>query len=229
VRDAADDVAAQAHRLAHELLAVREAQDPVLGEGDQPEVDDVADLLAQLEEGLERDEVRIADVDVAADEAGALGDLPADRLTGAILDVLVGERGLPLGPGEDPLDERAGLVVARLADGQDGIQMNVRIDERRRQQPAAGVELPVAACLDRAGRGDRRDPIAVGQQVDESRRLTRGRGRRRVGTRVPDEQTRGGLPLPTWSRAMLVRATPARLSDLHRPSGLSRSGRPPRS
>ena len=49
VRDAADDVAAEAHRLAHQLLAVRERQDPVLGEGDEPEVDDVADLLAELE------------------------------------------------------------------------------------------------------------------------------------------------------------------------------------
>jgi hypothetical protein len=131
VGDAADDVAAQAHRLAHELLAIREAEDPVLREGDQAQVDDVGHLGLELEEGLERDEVRVADVDVAADEARALGDFPADRLARSGLDVLVGQRGLALGPGLDALDQRAGLVVARLADRQDRIEVDVRVDERR--------------------------------------------------------------------------------------------------
>ena len=84
VRDPADDVAAEAHRLAHQLLAVRERQDAVLREGDQPEVDDVADLVAQLEQGLERDEVGIAHVDVRADQARSPGRPP---------------RGSPRGPG----------------------------------------------------------------------------------------------------------------------------------
>ena len=80
VGDAADDVAAQAHRLAHQLLAVGERQDAVLGEGDQAQVDQVAHLVAQLQQGAQRDEVRVAHVDVRADEAGALGHLPEDRL-----------------------------------------------------------------------------------------------------------------------------------------------------
>ena len=80
-----------------------------------------------------------------------------DRLAGPRLDVLVGQGGLPLGPGLDALDERPGLVVARLADGQDGVQVDVRIDERRGEEPACGVELAAAVGGDRAGRRDGRD------------------------------------------------------------------------
>jgi hypothetical protein len=130
VGDAADHVAAEAHRLAHELLAVRERQDPVLREGDQLELDDVAQLVAELDERSQRDKPRVADVDVRADQPGALGDLPQDRLARAALDVLVGQRRLALRPRLDALDQRARLVVAGLADGQDRIQMNMGIDER---------------------------------------------------------------------------------------------------
>ena len=114
------------------------------------------DLVAELDEGPERDQVRVADVDVRADQAGPLGDLPEDRLAGAVLDVLVGQRRLALGPGQDALDQRAGLVVARLADGEDGVHVDVRIDERRREEPALGVELRrVSRLLTCAGHGRR--------------------------------------------------------------------------
>jgi hypothetical protein len=93
--------------------------------------------------------------------------------------------------------------------------MDVGVDERRRQEAAGGVELVVVTPWDRAGRPDPADPIAVGQDVDTSRGRTGGLNGRRVRTRVPDEQTRGGLPLPTWSRVMLVRAGSAQLSESH--------------
>ena len=131
MRDATDDVAPEAHRLAHEGLAVGEREDAVLRERDEPEVDDVGQLLAKLEERSEGNEVRIADVDVRADEPGALADLPEDRLARAVLHVLVGERALALGPREDALDERAGLVVTRLADGEHSVEVDMRVNEGR--------------------------------------------------------------------------------------------------
>ncbi len=140
VRDAADHVAAEAHRLAHQLLAVGEGEDPVLREGDQPQVDQVAHLVAQLEQGAQRHEVRIADVDVGPDQAGPLGHLPQDRLASAPLHILDGERGLALGPGQDPLDQRPGLVVARLADSEHRIEVDVRIDQRWREQRPLGIK-----------------------------------------------------------------------------------------
>jgi peptidoglycan/xylan/chitin deacetylase (PgdA/CDA1 family) len=166
VRDAADDVAAEPHRLAHQLLPVGEREDAVLGEGDEAKVDDVADLLAELEEGAQGDEVRVADVDVRSDQAGALGHFPADGLQRATLDVVVGERRLALGPGEDPLDERARLVEARLADGEDGVEVDVRVDQRRREQPARGVKDGRPSRDRPTARADRGDPVALDEQVD---------------------------------------------------------------
>jgi hypothetical protein len=132
VRDPADHVAPESHRLAHQALAVGERQDPVLGEGDESEVDDVGDLVAELEERPERDEVRVAHVDVAADEPGPLSDLPEDGFAGPRLDVLVGQERLPLGPREDALDQGARFVVPRLPDRQHRVHVDMRVDERRR-------------------------------------------------------------------------------------------------
>ena len=160
-------------------------QDPVLREGDQLQLDEVADLLAQLDQGPERGQRRVADVDVGADQAGPLGDLPEDRLAGAALDVVVGQERLALGPGEDALDQRAALVVARLADGQDRVHVDVRVDERRREEPARGVELAAAVGGDRAGGPDRRDPVALDRQVDGLDR-TAERG---MDARVADDQS----------------------------------------
>ena len=172
-------------------LPFGEGQDPVLGKGDEAEVDDVAELLAKLQQGAERGERRVADVDVGADESSPLGDLPEDRLAGPRLHVLVGQRWLPLGPGEDPLDERARLVVARLADGQDGIEVDMGVDERRRQEPTLGVELdglrPARRGED-ARRADGGDPIALDEDVDGIWACPEGR----VHAHAADDQAHPG-------------------------------------
>jgi hypothetical protein len=98
----------------------------------------------------------------------------------------VGERRLPLGPGEDPLDERPRLVVARLADGQDRVEVDVGIDEWGRDEAALGVELTASIGGDRAGRPDLGEDVAVDPDVDE-----RNVGAcRRMDARIPDEQPR---------------------------------------
>jgi hypothetical protein len=77
--------------------------------------------------------------------------------------------------------------------------VDVRVDERRREEAALGVELgdlvgPVDP--DRAGGRDGDDPVALGPDVLERDVGARGR----MDARVSDEQARrGSLPRP-WSR-----------------------------
>jgi hypothetical protein len=149
---------------------------------------------------------------MGADQPGPLRDLPQDRLASAILDVLVGERGLPLGPRLDALDERAGLVVARLPDGQDRVEVDMRVDERRGEEAAVRVEDAAVIGRDRAGRPDLGDRVAVGPNVDERDVAARGR----MDARVADEQScRGSL-----RRAILRRADGRRCSILGRSAGV---------
>ena len=117
----------------------------------------------------ERDQLGVAHVDVRADEAGALGHLPEDRLARPVLDVLVGQVRLALGPGQDALDERARLVVARLADRQHRVEVDVRVDEGRREEAALRVQLASRLALERAGRPDGLDTIAGDRHVHEFR------------------------------------------------------------
>jgi hypothetical protein len=98
--------------------------------------------------------------------AGSLGHLPEDRLVRPPLDVLVGEGRLALRPGLDALDEGSGFVVARLADGQDRVEVDVRVDEGRGDEPARGVELPAAVGGEPTRRSDRSDAIALDREVD---------------------------------------------------------------
>jgi hypothetical protein len=128
---------------------------------------------------------------VGADEPGALGDLPQDRLARPALDVVVGQRGLALGPRLDALDERARLVVARLADGQDGVEVDVRIDEWWGEEAARRIELAAAVRRDRACQPDLGNGGAVGPNVDERDVGARGR----MDPCIANEQScRGTLP-----------------------------------
>jgi len=156
----------QPSRLAHQLLAIREAQDPILWKGDESQVDDIAHLVPQFEERTEGDETRVAHIHVRADQSRALGDLPEDRLASATLDILKRERRLAFGPDLDPFDEGAGLVVARFADGQGGVQMDVRIDKRRGEEPSLAFEDHVSGTrLQLADRPDRGDPVSGDEEI----------------------------------------------------------------
>jgi hypothetical protein len=55
--------------------------------------------------------------------------------------------------------------VARLADGQDGVHVDVGIDEGRREEAAFGIDLGAAVGGNHAGRADRLDPIPVNENV----------------------------------------------------------------
>ena len=74
-----------------------------------------------------------------------------------------GQVGDPLGPYRDALEQRAGHVRPRLADGQDGVKMDVRLDQGRRDQAPGQVED--------LGRGRAsihgNDPAVVDPQIGE--------------------------------------------------------------
>ena len=107
VRDAADDVGTQLDGLAHQLPAAVEAQDALLRECDELQVDQAADLLAQVDQRAQRAQLRIAHVDMTADMLDAAGELPAQDLTDPRLHVVVGQVGDPLGPDGDALEQGA--------------------------------------------------------------------------------------------------------------------------
>ena len=140
VRDRADDVDAHARGPAHECLSVWEGLDALLRERDDLQGDRVLEFLAQLEHRVERGELRIRHVDVGADVLDAEARLLAHGAVHALLHVLDGERGLPLAPHLDALEEGAGLVPAGLTGGEGGIEVDVRLDDGRQREAAGPVD-----------------------------------------------------------------------------------------
>ena len=70
----------------------------------------------------------------------AVGDLPLQGLHRASFNVFVGKHRLAFGPALDSLEKRAGLVPVRFTRRLRCIQMDMRLDERRDNQPAFGVQ-----------------------------------------------------------------------------------------
>ena len=181
VRNAADHVRAEFHRAAHQVLPAVEGQDPLLRERHQLQVDQAADLLAQVGQGPQRAQFRVADVHVAAHVLHPAGQLPAQDLPHPGLHVLVRQLRDPLCPHRDALEQRPGHVRPRLPDGEHRVQVNVRLDQRRRDQPPAQVDdLPGRAARGRRVAGHQpaagdakvgkrvlaRDPGVAQQQID---------------------------------------------------------------
>ncbi len=54
MRDPADDVGPDFHRLAHQLPTAVEAENPLLREGHELQIDEAAHLLAQIDERAQR-------------------------------------------------------------------------------------------------------------------------------------------------------------------------------
>src|ERR1700726_5044507 len=100
--------------------------DTLLRKRDELDRDLIGKLLPDFEQCPQRGEFRIADVDVAADEEDAVGDLPAEDLGDAALHIVDRQVLDPLAPDRDALEERAAEVVPRLSDREHGVEMNVR-------------------------------------------------------------------------------------------------------
>ena len=183
MRYRADHVDAHVDCPLHQVLAAVERHDPLLRERDQLHRHLVADLLAQLHQGANGAQLRIADVNVAAHELDPVGELPPEHRAHAALDVVDGQLLDALGPDRDALKERAGLVLAGLADREHRIEVDVRLDERRRYQRTAQVDdlarlrfgLGDAAVsypdLPRGGLS--RQPGALQEQIEHRREANR--------------------------------------------------------
>src|SRR6516165_2504487 len=156
MRDAAHDIHALVEGTQQVLPRRGMAEEPVLREGDELEVEEGADLALHLEQGLDREELVVADIHMAADGEAAARDRPAAELMSARLDGLDLKMRLQLRPERDALQQRAALVEPRPAEAQGRIHMEMGIDEGGRHQPAAQIDLPRRLGLE--GWLDPRDP-----------------------------------------------------------------------
>ncbi|MNG82808.1 hypothetical protein D3C79_415190 [compost metagenome] len=77
----------------------------------------------------------------------AVGDLPFQRLPGALFDVLMGQQCLALRPALNAFKQGAGLVPGRLSGGLGGVQMDMRLDKRRQRQPTLRIKHVAAPFL----------------------------------------------------------------------------------
>ena len=147
VRDAAHDLDAAIERRHQQVAVGGRAQDAVLREGHELEIDIGRHLAPDLEQRVDRQQARIADIDMAADCQHAAADRPVAPGERAALEDVGRQPGLALAPYLDRLEQRAGLVIAGLAETERRIEVEMRIDEGRRDEIVAGIEL------ERAGGG----------------------------------------------------------------------------
>jgi hypothetical protein len=107
-------------------------------------------LPAHVQQRLDADQPVVAHVDVAADGEQPLRHREVAIAQGALDHRLRRQQGLELAPQRDALEQRARPVEARHAHRQGGVEMEVRIDEGRRHQPAAGIDDAARVRLDAA-------------------------------------------------------------------------------
>jgi hypothetical protein len=137
---------------------------PVLRERDELEVEVGLDALLHVEQRLDREQARVRGVDVRADREHALrhGEVAIrERAPG---DRLLRQRRLELAPQRDALEQRAARVDARHPVGERRVDVEMRVDERRRHHEAARVERLRGVRVEL--RADRGDAAAVAQDVD---------------------------------------------------------------
>ena len=190
--DAADHVRPHVEGAEEELRAAGVGVDAVLGKGHDLQVDPVAHLVLDLQQGLHRELVLVRGVGMGADEARPLRDLPIDRLLGPGLDRFEVADFLLPAPDRDALVQRAADVGLQVR-GEHRVEMDVRVDQRARDEPARAVDR--LAGLGRDPRLDRHDALALDGDVGRTHGLVLVRHesvlQNDVHTRLPPLRTRG--------------------------------------
>jgi hypothetical protein len=108
-----------------------------------------------------------------------LSYFPANLFQDAPPHILAAQTRLALTPDLDALQQRSTGIVARLANGQHSIQVNMRVDKRRREQAASGVDLAYGGGCPKIRRDTRKTAI-LDREIDQSLAP--------MQTRVADEQ-----------------------------------------
>ena len=139
VRDRTGGIGAHLQGVFQQLLTLGIAENAVLRERNDLDVDEILDLFTQLQQSLHGGQLGIVDIHVGTNVLDPVGGLHTDRLVDAVLDLLLGQEGLILFPALDPLEQGAAHIPAGTARGQAGIQMHVRLDDGGQRQLAAAV------------------------------------------------------------------------------------------
>src|SRR5260370_2037301 len=113
----------------------------MLGEGDQLQVTNIAYFFAHLDQSPQGSQCRVTYIHVATNIECTLCYLPADLFECSMLDIFARQTRLPLAPNLDAFQQCSSRVVARLSNGEHGIEMNMCITERRRDKPASSINL----------------------------------------------------------------------------------------
>src|SRR5207244_6529343 len=140
MRNAADHLRPHFDGAPPQRLAVGEGLNALLWKRQQLQRDLIREFLSDLEQGPQRRELGVANVDVAADEEDPVRDLPTEDLGDAALDVVDRQVLDPLTPDRDALEERAAEVVPGLSNGENGIQVDMRFDQGGREQAPPSVD-----------------------------------------------------------------------------------------
>src|SRR5689334_10703853 len=141
MRNAADDIDTEIEGALELRGSAGRAKIPVLRKRDELQIEIGLDLALYRDERLDGEETGIADVDMAADGEKPLGDRPvaiSERTRRYRFDR---QHRLQLAPERDALEQGAGAVHPRQPEAQTRIHMEMRIDERCRDQEALHVEL----------------------------------------------------------------------------------------
>lgn len=124
------------------------------------------DAALHFEQRLDCQQAIVADVHMAANREQPLRHGHVAIGHRAIDQRLLGEVGFQFAPQRDAFEQGARGVQARQAERQRGIHMEVRVDERWRDQPAPRIDLLHA--LHRKARLDRREATVHDPDVDVS-------------------------------------------------------------
>ncbi len=149
------------------------AQHAVLRKRDQLQVEIRRDAPLHFEQRLDREQARIADVDVRADREQPVRDGPVAILQRALDSASCVSSRLQFAPQRDAFEQRARRVHARQAVGQRRVHVEVRVDEGRRDERTVRVDFlargggqmrfdrddaPRLRCRCRPGRGEGQAP-----------------------------------------------------------------------
>ncbi|MNE15925.1 hypothetical protein D3C80_1088510 [compost metagenome] len=141
MRNAADHIGADGHRFGHQRPAVGVRLDPLLREGDNLQVDQLAYFVTHLDHGLERGEFRVGHIDVGAHILDSVVHQHADGPFRPYLDVFMGGDFLALSPAFDAFEQGTAHVPPGFAGSQCGVEVDMRLDKGRHHQVLPCVQV----------------------------------------------------------------------------------------